>query len=112
MKSGEQKVTYWVMYSHRCQRDISRWPEPRNVQWVERVEQHYGTSDLATAERSVADFQKYVETKTHFLPSELSGPDAHHLTEAWIEVEHRCRLEPNAPVIPSITAPQLGANEE
>ena len=114
MKKGEQRVTYWVMYSERVQRNVAAWNEPPNIQWVEREAQHCGVVNLAAAERMKGDLQPYVNDRTHFLERERSGPDAHHLIEVWIEIEHRCRLEdqPSNVTIPSITAPSLGASKE
>jgi hypothetical protein len=114
MKSGEQKVTYWVMYSERVQKNVAKWNEPRRIEWVVRETQHFGTADIGTAQDGLLQLQHYVDNKMHFLQSDLSGPEAHHLTEAWIEIEHRCRFDPSRGniIIPIITAPQLGANEE
>lgn len=97
------------MYSERVQKNVAAWNEPRNIQWVERETQHCGVRSLEEAQEMVANLQKYVDEKKHFLSCERSGPDAHHLTETWIEVEHRCRFhEPSSDgerrYIPNISA--------
>ena len=117
MKSGEQRVIYWVMYEERARVKVSMWPDPERYDWGLRTTQHCGVYELATAQKYMRDLQSHVDNKTHFLERERSGPESHHLTEVWIEIEHRCRYEPNQAkqvLIPTITVAgeSLGASEE
>jgi hypothetical protein len=112
VRKGEQRTLYWVMYEERAQVKVTTWPEPERWDWGLRTTQHFGTESLATAKAACADLQQHVNNKTHFLYGDCSGPEGHHLTEAWIEVEHRCRFDPAAPLIPTITlADSAGAIE-
>lgn len=103
MKPGEQTVTYWVMYEERVQRNVAAWHEPTRFEWVLRTAQHYGTNDLETARDGVKQLQPFADNKTHYQDGATSGPESHHITEVWIEVQHRCRFEPNGPVIPNVS---------
>lgn len=82
-----ERTLYWVMYNETNK--TSRSDEPDKFESKDC--QHYGTEDLDSAKKTVLEFRDLASRGKHYCNSRQWPHRV--LNSAWIEVEHRTRLE-------------------